>query len=165
MIDIFDSEAIIKSYRLLRKKCDAINKFIENHAFYFGTGCNEYGALDVCNNIIDLMERKNQLINFKIIVDSAIKTLDEKDKKLLFIKMHYNLSMQELCGILDLKERTAFRHIEKAVCNLTNALNNSKYYNKLEKILKTEAWITAFKPEIKDRRMSYRNNNQMVNSL
>ena len=30
MIDIYDSEAIVKIYRLLCKKCDAIDKFISN---------------------------------------------------------------------------------------------------------------------------------------
>lgn len=165
MIDIFDSEAIVKTYRLLRKKCDALNKFIENHAFYFGTNTSEYGALDVCNNIIDLMERKNQLINFKIIVDGAIKTLNDKDKKILFIKMHYNLSMKEICGILSLKERTAFRHIEKAFESLASALNNSKYINKLERILQNESWILSMKEDIKSKRLNYKAGNQMVSSL
>ena len=36
MIDIYETEALIKIYRLLRKKCDAIDKFINNYALYFG---------------------------------------------------------------------------------------------------------------------------------
>ena len=40
-------------------------------------------------------------------------------KKVIFIKMHYNLSMAEICEILELKERTAFRRIERAISNLT----------------------------------------------
>ena len=69
MIDIYDSEAIIKIYRLLNKNCEAIDRFINNHALYFGTNSYEFGALDVCNNILDLMSRKNQLKNLKLIVD------------------------------------------------------------------------------------------------
>ena len=80
MIDIYDSETLIKIYGLLSKKCAAIDKFIQNHAFYFGPCTAEYGAADVCNNIIDLMTRKNQLINLKIIIDGAIKKLSDKDK-------------------------------------------------------------------------------------
>ena len=79
MIDVYDSETLVKIYRLLKKKCEAIDKFINNHALYFGPCTAEYGSLDVCNNIIELMTRKNQLINLKIIVDSAIKTLSDKD--------------------------------------------------------------------------------------
>ena len=156
MIDIYDSEALIKIYRLLRKKCDAIDKFIQNHALYFGPCTAEYGSLDVCNNIIELMTRKNQLINLKIIIDTAIKNLSEKDKKILFIKMNYNLQMAEICGILELKERTAFRHIERAFENLADALNNSKYYNKLCKIIDSEEWIQDIKEEIKERRLAYK---------
>ena len=157
MIDIYDSEALVKIYRLLRKKCEAIDKFIQNHALYFGPCTAEYGALDVCNNIIELMTRKNQLINLKIILDKAIQTLNDKDKKILFIKINYNLQMNEICGILDLKERTAFRHIEKAFENLAEALNHSKYYLKLEKILNSEEWIMNIKEEVRERRLSFRN--------
>lgn len=157
MIDVYDSEALIKTYRLLNKKCLAIDKFIKNHAYYFGPCTDEYGSLDVCNNIIELMTRKNQLINLKIIIDKAIAELNEKDKKILLIKIHYNLQMNEICGVLDLKERTAFRRIERAFENLADALNNSKYHSKLLKIINQEEWILDFKNEIKERRLSFRN--------
>ena len=157
MIDVYDSEALIKTYRLLNKKCLAIDKFIKNHAYYFGPCTDEYGSLDVCNNIIELMTRKNQLINLKIIIDKAIAELGDKDKKILLIKIHYNLQMNEICGVLDLKERTAFRRIERAFENLADALNNSKYYSKLLKIIDQEEWIMDFKNEIKERRMAFRN--------
>ncbi|MBR6779087.1 MAG: hypothetical protein IKM43_02965 [Clostridia bacterium] len=156
MIDIYDSETIVKTYRLLSKKCDAIDKFIRNHAMYFGPCTLEYGAEDVCNNIIDLITRKNQLINLKVIVDTAIKGLKEEDKKVLFVKMHYSLTMSELCGVLELKERTAFRRIEHAYLNLANALNRSKYLVKLETILNAEDWILAIKDDLKNRRMAYK---------
>ena len=156
MISIYDSEAIIKIYNLLGKKCDIIDKFINNHALYFGPCTAEYGAEDVCNNIIELMERKNQLINLKIIVDSALKKLCEEDKKVLYIKMNYKISMAEICGILSLKERTAFRRIERAYENLANELNNSKYINKLLKLLNGETWITAVRDDVKLRRKAYK---------
>ena len=156
MIDIYDSETIVKIYRLLSKKCEAIDKFIANHATYFGPTTAEYGAVDVCNNIIELMTRKNQLINLKIIVDKAINSLCEADKQVLFLKMHYSISMAEICGILEMKERTAFRRIEKAFYNLTEALNKSRYVNKLARILDSEEWIANIKIDVKERRMSYK---------
>lgn len=156
MIDVYDSEAIVKIYRLLTKKCEAIDRFINNHALYFTNNAYEFGAVDVCNNIIDLMTRKNQLINLKLIVDSAIHKLCEKDKQVLFIKMNYNLSMDEICGILDLKERTAFRRIEHAFSNLAEALNNSKQSSRLERILFSEQWIKDIKERVKEHRLAYR---------
>lgn len=156
MIDIYDSETIIKTYRLLNKKCEAIDKFIENHAFYFGCTSEEYGTADVCNSILDLIERKNQLINFKLIVDNSLNHLDDEDKKILFVKMNYDISMAEICGVLELKERTAFRRIERAILNLTNKLNASKYAYKLEHILNNEEWLSNIKNITKKRRMSYK---------
>ena len=156
MIDIYDSETLIRIYKMINKKCEIIDKFIENHAFYFGPCTADYGSLDVCNNIIDLMTRKNQLINLKLIVDKAIKTLNEKDKKILFIKINYNLPMNDICGILELKQRTAFRRIERAFENLADALNNSKYYNKLISIIDSEDWIQEIKHNVKERRLAFK---------
>lgn len=156
MIDIYDSEALIKVYRMLNKKCQAIDHFIREHALYFGPNTVEYGAEDVCNNILDLIARKNQLINLKIIIDSAVSKLTEKDKKILFIKMHYSISMDELCAVLELKQRTAFRRIEQAYRNLCLVLNESKYIKKLENIVRVEDWICSIREEIKTRRMAFK---------
>ena len=163
MIDVYDSEALIKTYRLLRKKCDAIDKFIQNHALYFGPCTAEYGALDVCNNIIELMTRKNQLINLKIILDNGLNKLDEEDKKVIFLKMKYNISMNEFCGVLDVKQRTAFRRIERAFFNLTEVLNKSKYRDKLLDIMESEDWIMEIKEEVTQKRLAYKLSE--VNSL
>lgn len=156
MINIYDSEALVKVYRMLNKKCEAIDHFIREHALYFGPNTVEYGAEDVCNNILDLIARKNQLINLKIIIDSAIKNLSVNDKKILFIKMHYSISMEELCAVLELKQRTAFRHIERAYENLCGVLNNSKYLGKLEYILSMEDWINAIREEVREYRMAFK---------
>lgn len=155
MINIYESEALIKAYRLLKKKCEAIDRFINNQALYFGCP-SESGSLDVCNNIIDLMTRKNQLINLKVVVDKAIQTLNDRAKKVLFIKMNYNISMSELCGILELKERTGFRWVEKAFEDLTEALNKSKYIEKITKIIHGEDWLTRIVAEVKERRIAYK---------
>lgn len=156
MINEYDSEALIKVYRMLSKKCEAIDHFIREHALYFGPTTIEYGSEDVCNNIIDLITRKNQLINLKIIIDNAVNHLPEIDKKILLIKMHYSLSMDELCHILELKERTAFRKIERAFEDLTKVLNNSKYCTKLEKIINAEDWIFSVREDVKSRRMAFK---------
>lgn len=162
MIDIYDSETLIKIYRMLNKKCEAIDKFVYNHAVYFGPCNSEYGSIDVCNNIIDLIARKNQLINLKFIIDDAITKLSEKDQQILFIKMKYSISMEELCAVLEMKERTGFRRITHAFESLANVLNNSKYLDKLIKIMDNEIWISNIRDDIKDRRMSYKTTSAMV---
>lgn len=163
MIDIYDSEAIVKIYRLLAKKCDALDKFINNHAVYFSNNVLEGGALDVCNNIIELMTRKNKLINLKIIVDGAINNLSDKDKQIIYTKINYKISMAELCLLLDIKERTAFRRIEHAYEGLTQEINKSKYLHKLENIINQEDWILKIREEVKGRRLAYKTNE--INNL
>ncbi len=155
MLNVFDTEALVNVYRMLDKKCKAIDKFINNHAFYVGPCTAEYGAIDVCNNIINLMTRKNQLINLKLILDATIDTLDNNDKKIIYIKTRLNPSINVLCEILDIKERTAFRRIERAFENLTIQLNKSKYLDKLSKLMNDEIWISTIRDELKDRRLSY----------
>lgn len=102
------------------------------------------------------MTRKNQLINLKLLLDNAIDILDDKDKQVIFIKTRLSPSISTFCEILDLKERTAFRRIDRAFSNLTIALNESKYVEKLIKIMKDEMWIVSIRDDIKERRMSYK---------
>ena len=161
MIDIYDAEALVNIYRMLDKKCSAIDRFINNHAYYFGPCTEEFGALDVCNNIIDLMTRKNQLINLKLIMDAAIDRLDDNDKKVIYIKTRYSLSTTDLCEVLEVKERTVFRRVEHAIGALTSVLNKSKYIDKLESIMNDEFWIVSMRDELKDRRIAYKTAHQV----
>ena len=165
MIDIYDAEALVNIYRMLDKKCCAIDKFINNHAYYFGPYTEEFGALDVCNNIIDLMTRKNQLINLKLIMDGAIDRLDDNDKKVIYLKTRYSLSTTDLCEVLEVKERTVFRRIEHAIDSLTQVLNKSKYIDKLESIMNDEFWISSLRDELKDRRIAYKSAHAQVSTL
>lgn len=160
MINIYECEALVKIYSTLDKKCNIIDKFINNHAFYCGPYSDEYSAVDVYNDILDLIERKNKLINIKLIIDNAVKNLSENDKKVLFIKLNYNISMHELCALLNLKERTAFRRVERAFENMTDKLNQSKYALKLEHIIENEAWINRICENVKLRRLSFKGNQE-----
>lgn len=156
MIDIYDCEALVKVYHTLEKKCNVIDKFIHNHAYYCGPYTDEYSAVDVYNDILDLMERKNQLINIKVIIDDAIEKMSVVDKQVLLIKLKYSISMNEFCGVLNMKQRTAFRRIERAFENLAEVLNNSKYASKLVQTIRKEDWINAVKQDVKERRMNFK---------
>ncbi len=156
MIDVYDSECLVHIYRFLQKKCDALDDYIKNHAFNFSNSLDEFGSVDVYDGIINLIARKNQLINLKLIIDDAISNLDEKDKQIIYVKINYNLTIDELCGVLSIKLRTAFRRIERAFLNLTAELNASKYIDKLLNIMESELWIKKHKEEVRMRRMSYK---------
>ena len=62
---------------MLDKKCDAIDKFINNHALYFGPCTAEYGAIDVCNNIID-PSSQNSIVDISKYYRNRMGNLHEK---------------------------------------------------------------------------------------
>lgn len=156
MINIYECEALVKIYCSLDKRCNIIDKFINNHAYYCGSYGEEYSAVDVYNDILDLIERKNQLINIKLMIDNAVNKLSINDKKVLYVKLNYNISMQELCSLLDVKERTAFRRIEHAFENMAEIINHSKYCAKLENIIDKQEWIKKICGDVKQRRLAFK---------
>ena len=121
--------------------------------------------MDICNNIISLMDRKNRLINLKLIIDKAISKLSDNDKKLLYLKINYNLSISNICTILSLTERTAFRRLEHAYNSLTQTINNSPYSSKVSSIITAEDWISNTKQEVKDYRLAFKGKSELVSSL
>ena len=66
------------------------------------------------------------------------------------------MQVNEICGILQIKERTTFRRIERAFENLAQALNESKYCSKLVKIIDNEEWIKDIKHDVRERRLSFK---------
>ena len=64
--------------------------------------------------------------------------------------------MQELCSLLDVKERTAFRRIEHAFENMAEIINHSKYCAKLENIIDKQEWIKKICGDVKQRRLAFK---------
>lgn len=156
MIDIYDCETLVKIYRSFDKRCRILDNLIHNHAYYCGPYADDYGAVDVYNDILSFMERKNQLINIKLIMDQAIKNLPADDQQVIYAKTRCNISMTDFCRVLGVKSRTAFRRIERAYANLTDVINRSKYVDKLSKTIEKEEWIRLARAEVKARRLAFK---------
>ena len=73
MLVINDAKVLISAYRLIERNCDLINEFVYKHAINFGPSPEYCTTFDVTNNIINLIERKNRLINLKLIIDPLTK--------------------------------------------------------------------------------------------
>ncbi|MBQ7797818.1 MAG: hypothetical protein IJ371_01700 [Clostridia bacterium] len=146
MLDINDAKVLISAYRFIEKNCDLINEFVYKHAINFGPSPEYCSTYDVTNNIINLIERKNRLINFKLIIDELVNSLDNQDKLIILSKMRFNLSMQSFCQIFDMPSvRTAFRRVQTALEHFLRRANNSPYREKLEYLLDNEGWIIALR--------------------
>ena len=92
------------------------------------------------------MERKNRLINLKLIIDDLVSTLNQTDKLIILAKMRFDLSMKSLCEMFQIPSlRTAFRRVQSALEHFTRHANNSCYKEKLEYLLDNEHWIITMR--------------------
>ena len=146
MLVINDAKVLISAYRFIEKNCDLINEFVYKHAINFGPSPECCTTYDVTNNIINLMERKNRLINLKLIIDDLVSTLNQTDKLIILAKMRFDLSMKSLCEMFQIPSlRTAFRRVQSALEHFTRHANNSCYKEKLEYLLDNEHWIITMR--------------------
>lgn len=148
MLIINDAKVLISAYRFIEKNCNLINEFVYKHAINFGPSPEYCTTYDVTNNIIDLIERKNRLINLKLMIDELVAELNNVDKLIILSKMRFNLSMKSFCQLFKMPStRTAFRRIQTALEHFTIHANNSPYKEKLEYLLDNEHWIVAMRRE------------------
>ena len=148
MLVINDAKVLISAYRFIEKNCDLINEFVYKHAINFGPSPEYYSTYDVTNSIINLIERKNRLINMKLIIDKLVDELSKNDKLIILSKMRFDLSMQSFCEMFDMPSvRTAFRRVQTALEHFLRKANNSDYKEKLEYLLDNEDWIVALRHE------------------
>lgn len=139
---IDDAKVLISAYRFIERNCDLINEFVYKHAVNFGPSPEYCSTYDVTNHIINLIERKNRLINLKLIMDEIVSELSEADKMIIIAKMRYNLTMKSFCQVFEISSvRTAFRKVQLALEHFTMRANSSPYRQKLEYLLDNEQWI------------------------
>lgn len=142
MLNLEDSKTLISAYRFIEKNCNLIDEFVYKHSINFGPSPEYFSTYDVTNNIIDLIERKNRLINLSLIIDKLVSALNIEDRKIILAKMRYNLSMRTIAQVFEISSlRTAFRRMNRALENFTLNANNSQYREKLEYVLNHEYWI------------------------
>lgn len=152
MLVLNDVKALISAYRWIERNCELIDEFVYKHSVNFGPTPEYFSTYDVTNNIINLIERKNRLINVKLIIDELIDGMQEEDKRVLLIKMRYNLSMESFCKVMQIQSlRTAFRRINRALERFLVHANNSPYKNKLEYILDNEDWICNIRRNVEEK--------------
>ena len=148
MLVINDAKVLISAYRFIGKNCDLINEFVYKHAINFGPSPEYCSTFDVTNNIINLIERKNRLINLKLIMDQLVESLQPQDKMIILSKMRYDLSMKSFCQVFEISStRTAFRRIQTALKRFTLHANSSPYKEKLEYLLDNENFIVALRKQ------------------
>lgn len=146
MLSLEDGKTLVSAYKYIERTCEAIDKFIFNHAISYGPDPALHSTFDVLTNIVDLMERKIKLINLKLTIDETIKELSTVNKQILILKMRFRVSVKNIQEILKLpSERTTFRRIDHALAEFVFHLNENRKREEVEDLLKSENWIANIK--------------------
>ena len=103
----------------------------------------------VANYMIDLIDRKKNLINLRVICNDAVNGIDKLSAKILVLKFIDRMPSVEIAKLLNLSERTYFRKLNAAYVNFENFLQNSGFDAEyFEDNYKNEGWILDVYEEI-----------------
>lgn len=137
---------IVTVQKYLEKVTKAIDSLIYKRALASGyvssKNLTEQGAYNVTKNIIDLSERKVNLINLNTICFNALREIDRVSAKILILKFIDALPSSEIASILEISDRTYFRKLNLAYEDLGKWLLKNKYTDDYfkEKYI-NEGWI------------------------
>lgn len=133
-------------YRYLERIADAIDRLVESKAinsFYVSSSNFFTNSVSViADNIIELSERKVKLINFKVLIETALTACDAEQAALLIEKYFDGEKVKDIVAKHGLTMRTYFRKLNAAenafYCELAHAGFTDE---KLNQYLSSESWI------------------------
>lgn len=140
------SKTILGVYRYLPRVTYAFDKLVKTRA-YNSSATSSYNlafndVMNIANSIINLTQRKNNLINLKLIIDKTLKSIDTTSAKILVFKFIDGKKSADIAKLLNVCTRTYFRKVNLALSHFSKALSKLGYSTfKLENMLKDERWI------------------------
>ena len=108
-------------------------------ALGFGGGKN---SLELFNNLIDLSQRKINLINLKIRIENALSSLKEKQAKVLILKYVDGLTFKQIASLTGQSLRNCFRICEQGIESFSKLIKlEGLTEEKIENTYADEKWI------------------------
>lgn len=110
------SKTILQAYNYINRICGVIDKHVVEKSSM--SHLNSYGYDDtilLTECIIDLIERKKNLINLKFLVEDSIAFLDEDLKKVAVLYFLDRRTISEVADMLNVCKRTVNRLIDKVI--------------------------------------------------
>ncbi len=140
------ARTLLTVQKYLERICNSIDACIEKKAMAssFVNSKNMYNndCASVADWIINMSERKKQLINLNVICISALKGIERNFAKILALKYFDRMSSADIAAIMDLSERTYFRKLNSAHDSFESWLAvhgyDAEYF---ENNFKNEGWI------------------------
>jgi len=130
------SKSFLSIYHILPVLTSSIDKLvylkgINSSNFNLSNNFNTYHQVDVIGN---LMQKKINLINLKVITDEVLLEMDEEDSKLLIFRYIDGLNATKCIELSHMPKRSYFRAFSMALNKFQNlfylkVLSNKKIYN------------------------------------
>jgi DNA-directed RNA polymerase specialized sigma subunit len=97
---------------------------------------------DLANTILTLTDRKFNLINLKVLVDSVLNSLPKSISKILILKFIDGVTNRDIASLMNLSIRTVCRKINSSLNSFSYELKRENYtQQKIEEMIKDEKWI------------------------
>lgn len=122
-------------YHIIPNIISSIDKLIllrSSNSSYFGDGAKS-STLNQIEKILDLSQKKINLINLKVLTDEALLDMKPESSKLLVVRYINNINCKTAIELSKLSRRTYFRCLNKALAEFEKVLykkvlNNSSVY-------------------------------------
>lgn len=152
---------ILTTYRNIPRIAGSMDRTIDCLSFQ-GSGSRHscYSTEQLINKIIDLIYRKQGLINLKVITEEIIKCMNKEYVELLELKYLQGKKFQDIANSLGISLRSVFRHYDKALHQFSCILKIKGYDDEwLEKEYGEEPYLEKIRAKIEE---EYRDGNNVV---
>lgn len=138
------SKTILSVYKYLEALSNSIDDLVYkksiNSAFYSNGRYNT--CYDCANRIMQLTERKVNLINLKVIVDDTLNMMPLHQRQILALSYIDNAKNEDIAELMHISIRTFFRKKNEALqCFAKNLLLQGFNVEKLEMMFGGEYWL------------------------
>lgn len=138
------SLTFLNVYKYLETISNSIDKLVHKQVFA-SSFCNQTSTttLNNMNKIIELTERKKNIINLNIIIQQCITKMQPGDAKLLVLFYKDGMKSKDISSLLNIRQRTFFRKKVFAVNSFSKTLKfmgyDSSYFDEM---FRNEFWLT-----------------------
>ena len=146
ILQICFSKTMLEIYKTLPNIISILDKIIEKRASTIFPSSTIYGSpsstYDEINKVIDLTERKNKILNLKVIAENLLNNLKPKHKEIATLKYVNKLTYEEIAIKKEVSLRSIYRNFEtinKELLSYTKSKNWSSQFFKSQ--CKNEVWI------------------------
>lgn len=147
-------------YHIIPNIISSIDKLIllkSSNSSYFGEGAKN-STLNQIEGIINLSQKKINLINLKVLTDETLLDMKTENSKLLVVRYINNINCKKAIELSKLSRRTYFRNLNRALVEFESVLykkvlkNNSIYKSFLEEHFLEDIFerINSFEMQAKD---------------